>query len=233
MLRFLFLLFSLLPRGTPAQNYGQPSSDSDSSGAVETNNNSPSYGGSCCASLCCNSGYRSGSTIWWYRGYRPSQQEGDNFQQQVNVSSGALDSLLALNSTNATLVNECATLDANQTTLLDTETNTTLESYLQTFGDRLEILQEQFDSEIDTYTDIQELLYSFERIQPCLENFQSQSDLHATRVLTVQEEVSELGTLTETWEAALGNSSGPNMASWGAMMASIVVTLMASSATLW
>jgi hypothetical protein len=237
MLRFL-LLISLLLRATPAQedhssrqlkrSYGGSYGGTSRPSSGGSTSSFGSYSGTCCQSRCCSSGYRTGSSIWWYRGYRPSQQEGDDFEGRVILSYDALNSLLALNSTNSTLlVNDCATIDVNQTALDGTESDTTLKIYLQILADRLLVLQDQFNVESDIRTGVQEWLDDFERIQPCLENFQSRSDLHAERVLTAQERVGQLDTLTENWEAALASSSGPNTATWASMAG--MITLMVSA----
>ena len=185
----------------------------------------PKASGSCCTYLCCSSGFRPGYRRYWYRGYRPTQQEGETFEGSLQNASMALDDLALLNETAVLYTGECALLLeetlstddlpgsgilVNRSTASESAlgnfTNVTIRAHLTDLSDRLSFFE--WIQEADLRIDIRAWFLDYNALQPCLDDLSELSIEHETRVLEVRQEVEDAEDIANAWEQRLASASG-------------------------
>jgi len=185
----------LLRKSGGGGSISRPRPATNSDGTSMTSRSS--YRGMCCRSYCCNSGLRAGYVLWWYRGYRASDDEGEEFRANLNGTQVALDNLLSFsdasnsnstnNATDAAASGESAIMRQFAANCAKDETSvlqpsgydngtaiasgseTTVGAYLRSLSVQLDEVAQSLDVERDIHRQLSTWLNRYAEIEPCLD----------------------------------------------------------------
>lgn len=193
--------------------------------------------GSCCRYMCCTSGYQAGHRRYWYRGYRPTEEEGLVLETAFQNASLAMTELALFNETADLQTADCALvlepgdedtglggLLVNRSiaseAALGNFTSTTVRLHLTDLSTRLNAFE--WDDEVDLHTDLRAWFLDYNALQPCLDELSDHSDEHASHVLAVRQEVQDAEDMANAWEQRLASSTSIRMWKMAGALASIV-----------
>jgi hypothetical protein len=154
----------------------------------------------------------------WYRGYRPTRNEGTEFEEDLGDIDSALVALSLINQTETIYLGNCSLVrederlvEREEAVIVDSfnEDSEPLKTELLSLAGRISALEEDFQQEIeiDISDELREWFLDFYALQPCLEELSEISATHDAAVFEVRQEVEEAEVTVNAWEARLASGS--------------------------